>query len=83
LATMAKSKSHQSGELSLGGMASDEAGTRANLSDPLDTLAGMAKSKSHRSGEQSRDDIVGDIGSDEAGARGNLGSSRKTVGEGG
>jgi len=73
---MAKSKSHRSGEQSrddiVGDIGSDEAGARANLSQPLDTLAGMAKSKSHRSGEQSRDDIVGDIGSDEAGARANL-----------
>ena len=75
MASMEKSKSHQSGELSLGGMASDEAGTRANLSQAPDTLAAMAKSKSHRSGESS----VGGMASDEAEARGNLSQAPDTL----
>jgi len=53
---MAKSKSHQSDEPSVDDTVGGEAGTRANLSDPLDTLAGMAKSKSHQSDELSSDE---------------------------
>jgi len=36
--------------------------TRANLSDPLDTLADMTKSKSHQTGEPSIDDTVDGAG---------------------
>jgi len=79
LATMAKSKSHQSGEPSSNAMASDEAAARANLSQTPDTLAGMAKSKSHRSGELSRDDIVDDMASGEPAARANLSQSADTL----
>ena len=76
LAGMAKSKSHQSGEPSVGDMAGDEAEARANLSDPVDTLVGMTNPKSHPSGEPSLDDMA----SDEAGTGANLSEGLDTFG---